>query len=60
VLKFAKITWPTGAIEVVPLDAVGCVFDGFFPDAAVGELWLVEVIEMNEMEFQALPEFDGP
>ena len=55
---YAKISLDVGGTYTQPLDALEVLLDEI-KAGAVGEKWLVELIEMTEREFAALPEFDG-
>lgn len=58
--KFLRLTWPTGAVQIVPQEALAPTFDYYLKDGEVGEVWELEVIEMTQEEYDALPEFTGP
>ncbi len=59
-LKLAKIVWPTGAIEITDFEGVQYVVKDYLNDSSVGEEWKIEIVEMEQDEFDKLPEFMGP
>ena len=58
--KFIKVTWPTDAVLVCPADDFARDADYYFSESEVGEIWKIEIVEMTQKEYEALPEFDGP
>ena len=57
---FLRLTWPTGAIEAMPIDAFALVLQDYFLDAEEGEEWKISIMKMTQEEFESLPEFMGP
>ena len=57
---FLRLTWPTGAVEAMPIDALALVLQDYFLDAEEGEEWKISIMKMTREEFEALPEFMGP
>lgn len=57
---FAKLTWPTGATEIVPFPGILYALKDYMSECHVGDEWKVEFVEMTEAEYEALPEFMGP
>ena len=59
--KFGKLTWPTEATHMFPIDNRGCYgLSDCIVDSEVGEVWKIEIVEMTQEEYDALPEFMGP
>ena len=60
---YAKISYNDNGSYIESLDnamnALQGEFDGIVEDAEAGYVWKVEIIEMEENEFENLPEFTG-
>ncbi len=60
---YAKISYNDNGSYIESLDnamnALQGEFDGIVEYAEVGDEWKIEIIEMEEQDFENLPEFDG-
>ena len=60
---YAKISYNDYGSYVQPLDsimdAMDGEFDGVVESASVGKKWTIEIIEMEEDEYNNSPEFTG-
>lgn len=55
---YAKVSLNVGGIYTQPIDALENLVEEI-KAGVVGEIWTIELIEMTEREFGALPEFEG-
>ena len=57
---YAKISLNVGGTYVQPLDQLSLValIDEII-DGQIGEIWTAEIVEMDEKEYEGLPEFVG-
>lgn len=58
--KYIKLTWPTDAVLVSPINDFVRDLSDYFLESEIGEVWKIEIAEMTQEEYEALPEFDGP
>ena len=57
---YAKISLNVGSTYAQPLDQLSLVvLIDEIVDGHIGEIWTVEIIEMDEKEYDDLPEFVG-
>jgi hypothetical protein len=61
---YAKISYNNGGSYIESLEnamnALQGEFDGLSKyNTEVGDKWTIEIIEMEEKDFESLPEFDG-
>ena len=59
-LILAKLTWPTGAYEITDFNGLAHVIRDYMADSGIGDEWNIEIVEMEQEEFDNLPEFIGP
>ena len=57
--KYIKITLHGGNSYVEPMHLRPTALDGELDGAEIGTKWTLELIEMNEVEYESLPEFTG-
>lgn len=55
---YAKIKLNVGGGYIQPLDELGPLIDEI-REGRIGEIWTVEIIEMDDKEYLGLPEFEG-
>jgi len=57
--KYVRITRKESAGYIQPLNELATALDGEFDGAEVGDQVTLELIEMEESDYEALPEFGG-
>jgi hypothetical protein len=59
-MKYLKITRPReGGSYIQPINEIANAIDGEFDGAEAGEKICLELVEMSDEEFEALPDFAG-
>jgi len=57
--KYMRIKLIGGSIYTQELDKIMDGLDGDLDGAEVGQKWEMELVEMNESEYNSLPDFEG-
>ena len=57
--KYVRITREGMSGYIQPLDELATALDGEFDGAQSGDEITLELVEMEESEYEALPEFEG-
>lgn len=57
-MRLYKVTTPDGAVIFSELDEIACCFNGELCASDIGDKFEIEVVEMTEREYEALPDFE--